>query len=69
MAVSKTVMPDYGDFKKRCRILARICLPGLISFICICLFLFLSIVIIEGYSISKMMQKQRDFPVYQVVED
>lgn len=69
MAVSKTVMPDYADFKKRCCFFARICLPGLISFICICLFLFLSIVIIEGYSISKMMQKQRDVPIYQVVED
>ena len=69
MAVSKTVMPDYGEFKKRCCCFARICLPGLISFICICLFLFLSIVIIEGYSISEMMQKQRDFVIYKVLED
>ncbi|MEE4164352.1 MAG: hypothetical protein V2I35_00030 [Desulfocapsaceae bacterium] len=69
MAVSRTFLPDYGVFKKRCCFIVRICLPGLISFICICLFLFLSIVIIEGYSISEMMQKERDFATYKVLED
>ncbi len=69
MAVSRSIIPDYGEFKKRCCFFARICLPGLISFICICVFLFLSIVIIEGYSISEMMQKQRDFAIYKILED
>lgn len=69
MAVSRSIIPDYGEFKKRCCVFARICLPGLISFICICVFLFLSIVIIEGYSISEMMQKQRDFAIYKILED
>ena len=69
MAVPRTILLDSGVFKKRCCFIARICLPGLISFVSICLFLFLSIVIIEGYSISEMMQKQRELAIYQVLED
>jgi hypothetical protein len=57
MAVPKTTLLNGQDLKRKCSSVVRICLPGIISFFCICLFLFLSIMIIEGYSISEMMQK------------
>lgn len=69
MAVPKTTLFNYRDLKRKCNSLARLCLPGLISFFCICMFLILSIVIIEGYSISEIMQKERDCAVYKMVED
>lgn len=69
MAVPKTTLLNGLDLKRKCSSVVRICLPGLISFFCICLFLFLSIMIIEGYSISEMMQKGRDCATYKVVTD
>lgn len=69
MAVPKTALLNGQNLKRKCSSVVRLCLPGLISFFCICLFLILSIVIIEGYSISEMMQKERDFATYKVVTD
>lgn len=69
MAVSKTLSLSCDGLKRKCTIVARICLPGLISFFCICVFLFLSIVIIEGYSISEMMQEERECATYRVLEN
>ena len=69
MAVPKTTLLNYQALKRKCNSVARLCLPGLISFFCICMFLILSIMIIEGYSISEIMQKERDRAVYKVVDD
>jgi len=69
MAVPKTTLLSYQALKRKCNSVVRLCLPGLISFFCICMFLILSIVIIEGYSISEIMQKERDCAVYKVVDD
>ncbi len=69
MAVPSATLLNYQALKRKCNSVARFCLPGLISFFCICIFLILSIVIIEGYSISELMQKGRDFAVYKVVDD
>ena len=69
MAVPKTALLNGQNLKRKCSSVVRLCLPGLISFFCICLFLILSIVIIEGYSISEMMQKERDCAIYKVVTD
>jgi len=69
MAVAKTTLLNYQTLKRKCNSVARFCLPGLISFFCICMFLILSIVIIEGYSISGLMQKERGFALYRVVDD
>lgn len=68
MAVSKTTLLNYQALKRKCNSVARLCLPGLISFILIGMFLILSIMIIEGYSISDIMQKERDCAVYKVVD-
>ena len=43
--------------------------PILISFFCICLFLSLSFMIIEGYSVSRMVSKGHAEPIYSVVEN
>ena len=69
MAVLNVTLLNYQALKRKCNSVARLCLPGLISFFCICMFLILSIIIIEGYSISELMQKERDFAVYKVVDD
>ena len=48
MDVRKDVPLYYHDIKGKCGSIVRICLPALISFFCICLFLLLSFAIIES---------------------
>lgn len=55
--------------KMRCAAIVRIVFPILISFFCISLFLFLSYMIIEGYSVSQMMKTDRDLTAYSIFKD
>jgi len=69
MDVRKDVPFYYHDIKGKCGSIVRICLPALISFFCICLFLLLSFAIIERYSISEVMREVRELVIYNVADN
>ena len=56
-------------FKVKCISVFRALCPAFISFFCICVFLFLSFMIIEGYSVSRMVLSDRDTPGYSTVDN
>ena len=59
MLLNVTAEDRVKTLKLRCSELSRLLFPLLFSFICISLFLFLSFMIIEGYSLSQMMESDR----------
>jgi hypothetical protein len=59
MILNVTAEGRVKTLKLRCSELSRILFPLLFSFVCISLFLFLSFMIIEGYSLSQMMESDR----------
>jgi len=68
MTMPITTISNYRDFKLRCSSAVRFLIPVLISFFCICLFLFLSFMIIEGYSLSRVMNKDRALYIETISE-
>lgn len=66
MSESRAFVMTGKHLKDRCKIMFRICLPVIISFFCIGLFLVLSFIIIEGYSVSEMMQEERELTNYKI---
>ncbi len=56
-------------FRVNHQVLSQLVYPVLISFLSITLFLYLSYVIIEGYSIVQLMKTGREISIVEILAD
>ena len=69
MDVLKNGHVTYQEIVARCGYFVRFFLPAIICFFCIGLFLLLSFALIERFSITEIMRKDRELTVYEVTGD
>lgn len=56
-------------FRRQSDFIPGVLWPSLVGFVSISLFLFLSYMIIEGYSIVQMVRKDREVTIIEVLEE
>ena len=60
---------NYDELKQMARSLVQFCMPGIICFFCICIFLLLSLMLIEQHSISQAILKERTIDSYKTAAE